>query len=207
MNKEERKEYDKLRYLRRKKKKKKKGGTDDILDETLQSDFSNPDGSMSAMKPCGTKTMDIDEYCEHWGLDSKDVKSYRLMTHRTPVSYNIVFHSNEVEAEPFDFESLNDFIDKLKPAPVLTKIGSKIGVVNIADLHGGAYIDGLRKTGDYSIKILIDRLNEAAERVNDLHYYEVHVHILGDLIESFSGLNHANSWGCRKECMVLTLLN
>jgi UDP-2,3-diacylglucosamine pyrophosphatase LpxH len=64
----------------------------------------------------------------------------------------------------------------------------------IADLHVGSYIDGLVKTKDYSIPILIQYLEKTAITVNRNNSKEVNVLCLGDLIESFTGLNHKNSW-------------
>jgi len=72
--------------------------------------------------------------------------------------------------------------------------GKKVGVVVIADLHLGAYIDGLVNTKDYSIPILIEYLENIVNITNDLNFEEVYVLFLGDMIESFTGLNHKNSW-------------
>jgi len=70
----------------------------------------------------------------------------------------------------------------------------KEGVITITDLHFGAYIQGMKITQDFSITILCDMLQYAAKKVNKFAYSKVHVHCLGDLIESFTGLNHKNSW-------------
>jgi predicted phosphodiesterase len=72
--------------------------------------------------------------------------------------------------------------------------GSEIANIVIADLHLGAYIDGLVNTKDYSIPILIQYLESIVISVNRLGYKEVNVLFLGDMIESFTGLNHKNSW-------------
>jgi len=72
--------------------------------------------------------------------------------------------------------------------------GSDVGVVVIADLHLGAYIDGLVNTKNYSIPILVEYLENIVSIVNDFNYIEVNVLFLGDMIESFTGLNHKNSW-------------
>lgn len=71
---------------------------------------------------------------------------------------------------------------------------AKTGIVVTADYHIGAYIEGLVKTKDYSIEIVIDYLDQVATDINSFKYSEVHLAILGDLIESFTGLNHINSW-------------
>lgn len=64
----------------------------------------------------------------------------------------------------------------------------------IADLHVGAFVEGLRATKDYNNEILRGYLKKTAERINRYGAKEVHINILGDLIESFTGLNHPNSW-------------
>ena len=55
-------------------------------------------------------------------------------------------------------------------------------------------VDGLRVTGGYSLGVLINRLETIAEELNAGGFEKVHVHLLGDIIESFSGLNHKNSF-------------
>lgn len=72
--------------------------------------------------------------------------------------------------------------------------GERIGVIKIADLHFGAYVDNLIRTKEFSIDILCQKLIKASHKINRYNFKEVHIHILGDLIESFTGLNHKNSW-------------
>jgi UDP-2,3-diacylglucosamine pyrophosphatase LpxH len=67
-------------------------------------------------------------------------------------------------------------------------------VATITDLHIGAFVEGLRATKDYNNEILRGYLKKTAELINGHGAKEVHVNILGDLIESFTGLNHPNSW-------------
>lgn len=157
----------------------------------------NAAGVMTAIGEDG-KPMSIREYCTRYGFDFTTVRSYRLMNHLTPARYSIVFHTLDKDEEEEDFnikEYLEDVFKRLSLLDTIKTIKQhKIGVVCVADLHLGAYIDGLRNTPKYSIQILIDRLHKIAERVNEMDFSEVHVNILGDLIESFSGLNHKNSW-------------
>lgn len=72
--------------------------------------------------------------------------------------------------------------------------GNKIANIILADLHLGAYIDGLVNTKNYSIPILIEYLENIVSVTNELQYKEVNVLFLRDMIESFTGLNHKNSW-------------
>jgi hypothetical protein len=67
-------------------------------------------------------------------------------------------------------------------------------VATITDLHIGAFVEGLRATKDYNNEILRGYLKRAAELINGHGAKEVHVNILGDLIESFTGMNHPNTW-------------
>ena len=71
----------------------------------------------------------------------------------------------------------------------------------LTDLHVGAKVEGLRATKDYNNDILRGYLREAAVRINKYGAKKVHVNILGDLIESFTGLNHPNSWKSMQQGM------
>lgn len=98
------------------------------------------------------------------------------------------------EADFDYFKALEKELKKVKKhKPIVPKKGRE-GVVTITDLHFGAYIEGLNITPEYNITILCEKLQMAAYKVNRLNYDVVHVHLLGDLIESFTGLNHKNSW-------------
>jgi predicted phosphodiesterase len=67
-------------------------------------------------------------------------------------------------------------------------------LVTIADLHIGARTEGLRKTPDFNESVLERRLSSIAQSANALKSGSVSVCILGEIRESFSGLNHSNSW-------------
>ena len=88
------------------------------------------------------------------------------------------------------------FSKKYKPAKLNIQ-QEKIGVVCIADLHVGAENGkhkGTLKTLDFSLEILMDYMQQIANQVNSMNYSQVHLACLGDFIESFTGLNHPNSW-------------
>jgi len=67
-------------------------------------------------------------------------------------------------------------------------------VAYIADTHLGAKIKDLQKTADFSPEILAHMLNQYANEINKLNAKRVHLRFIGDLIESFTGLNHKDSW-------------
>jgi hypothetical protein len=72
--------------------------------------------------------------------------------------------------------------------------GRNIGVAHISDIHLGAWVKDLVKTPDFDLTILKNKMLDAVDTINSFRYAEVHVNCYGDLIESFSGLSHPNSW-------------
>lgn len=92
-------------------------------------------------------------------------------------------------------EQLRKQLDEAEKPVKIQKIkGKKIGVAALADFHIGAKVQDLLKTPDFNIGILSIYLQRAAELINGRNYKEVHVALLGDFIESFTGLNHLNVW-------------
>lgn len=145
------------------------------------------------------KLMNIESYCSYYGLDYDKVKSYKLISHSGTPFYNIVFFE-----ESFEPKITNEELKELILEGLLsvernikesnTSNNSRVGVVKIADLHLGSYVDNLINTKDFSIDILCEKLKKSADQINRMGYSKVHIHILGDLIESFTAKNHANSW-------------
>lgn len=72
--------------------------------------------------------------------------------------------------------------------------GSGIAVCPIADLHAGANVQGLIMTPDFNPSILKDNLSVIASDINSHKFGEIHIPILGDLIESIMGVNHPGSF-------------
>lgn len=64
----------------------------------------------------------------------------------------------------------------------------------LADLHIGARTDRTQITPKYSPDVCKAKLALAAERINSIGADKVHLALLGDLIESFSGLNQRDTW-------------
>lgn len=141
--------------------------------------------------------MDIDEYCEFYRIPRDEVRSYKLVSH-TGIPYYNIASGNVEEEDSFDIEQIKEWIKKdlssIKNFKRITNDVNRPIVVTIADLHFGAYVDNLLKTKPFSIDILATMLYDISVYVNGLSSREVHVHILGDIVESFSGMNHKNSW-------------
>lgn len=162
------------------------------------------DVQLSARKPDGT-LMNIEEYCSIYGIPFEQARTYKLVTHTGTPYYNIA--SNVLSQESYVSEQELKYLieDGLKNVRYLTSNydnTSRVGVVKLADLHLGAYVDNLIRTKNFSIDILANKLYDAATEVNNRGYSVVHVHVLGDLIESFTGLSHKNTWKGLDKAMV-----
>lgn len=149
--------------------------------------------------------MAIEEYCSFYGLDVNKIRSYKLISHTGQPFYNCVFYEEVIEPAVTE-EELKALIGEgllgINRQINQTKSIGKTGIVKIADLHLGAYVDNLIKTKNFSIDILANKLLDAADNINSRKYADVHIHILGDLIESFTGLSHKNTWKGLDKAMV-----
>ena len=146
------------------------------------------------------KILDIKTYCERYNLPFDKLKSFKFLPHhyREP-SYNVVFDKDIITGDVgIDYDAVKEILEKeitKDYTPIEHEAMAKgEGVLKIADLHLGALITGLIKTRDYNTDILRERLAEAVSDFNLIPFKSKHIHIQGDLIESFSGLNHINSW-------------
>lgn len=77
--------------------------------------------------------------------------------------------------------------------PVKELEGNEI-TVSLADLHIGAFVQNLKDTQDYNIDVVKNALDAVAANINGLGARKVNLILLGDIIESFTGMNHPNSW-------------
>jgi len=101
------------------------------------------------------------------------------------------FFGDELKAQLLDHLPT---IEKYRIARIPEPYKTDCIVATLADLHIGAFVEGLRATKDYNNDILRGYLVKTADRINRYGAKEVHINLLGDLIESFTGLNHPNSW-------------
>lgn len=135
-------------------------------------------------------------FCDDNGIPYDKVTSAKYITHTGRNTFNVLIDNktevnSEIDWAPV-METISKSITYTYNPP--RSMGEGVGVVKISDLHIGAFVQNMIRTQDYSISVVISRLQEAADIVNRRRYSEVHVHILGDLIESFTGLNHPTSW-------------
>lgn len=80
---------------------------------------------------------------------------------------------------------------KAKPRKVS---GEGVGVAAFADFHYGMDYKGDAKNRPFNIASLTESIQTAVAKVNALGLQEVQLVLLGDFIESFTGLNHTDTW-------------
>lgn len=165
--------------------------------DTKPNDYNKKAFVLSAWDVKTGRMMNINDYCIHYTLPREDISSYKLVSHTGNPFYNIVF-KEKIEDSSIDFEAIRLILNKeLKKTYKYTKTKHTEqvqGVLKWSDLHFGAHINNLINTPDYDSSILENMLNYSVVKLNKQGYIKSHVHINGDLIESFSGLNHINSW-------------
>lgn len=134
--------------------------------------------------------------CKSWDtpmkLESISESGKKVSTPITKTNYLVNVNLKKKEIV-IDFDKIHKELDEwVIPQPIITAEGKRIGVLTIADLHAGLKISkagGVVNTPDYNIEILKNYLAEISERVNSLCYKELHVIILGDIVESVTGYN------------------
>lgn len=75
--------------------------------------------------------------------------------------------------------------------------GTGVGIVDVADIHTGAVVKAFYETvkqRDFNIEVLTHYLDYATNLINSYGFKEVHLMMPGDIIESFSGFNHRDTY-------------
>ena len=149
------------------------------------------------------KLMDIDQYCSYYNIPREQVRSFKLVTHTGLPYYNIASGNVEDEDLGLTIDEVKELLKQdISYTPIKRKSEGRIIVVSLADLHIGSYVDNLVKTKSFSIGKVVELLEQSVLIINEYNAKEVHVRMLGDLIESFTGLNHKNSWKSLQKGMI-----
>lgn len=125
---------------------------------------------------------------QSWTANSWDTgnnTNYQVKLKLEPISSITSFSIDELK------EKYNKAVKTITPRKVK---GTNTGVLILADFHVGAKVKDLNITPDFSYDILVDRLEQTARHINKCQYEKVELVLLGDFIESFTGLNHTNTW-------------
>lgn len=127
-----------------------------------------------------------------WDVTSKDAngKPQTTTNHQVKIWFERKTTTIDIDELLHDFRTSTSTIRNIRFKP--TQAGAVY--IGLADFHAGAYVSGLQQTTDYNYNTLESRLTAIASYINEGAYSSVHIGALGDFIESFTGLNHANSW-------------
>lgn len=117
--------------------------------------------------------------------DAGDATNYQVKLKLVPKT-NVSGYSVDELAQAYQ-----EVVQTFKPRKVQ---GAGTGVLVLADLHVGAKVRDLKLTEDFSYNVIVSRLDQAARQINYHKYEAVELVLLGDFIESFTGLNHPNTW-------------
>lgn len=140
---------------------------------------------------------EYEEHLDRIGLTKDEVKSVKYwQTSKGEMRYSVVAKQKKTDLDnDAILERFKNFTLESPPTALIDdKSEGAVGVTVIADLHIGAYVRRMMLTPDYDIDVINQKLWTIANRIREQNNSENHLFILGDLIESFTGLNHKNSW-------------
>lgn len=128
----------------------------------------------------------VDRYtCNSWDAPSKE----GTVTH-----YQVKMHLVRKDPE-VNFDDIKRRLAQTQDGFQIFPVpGNNTAVVVISDLHIGACVDAIGNTPSFSTADVVHRLQEVATIVNLKEYESVSVFMLGDFIESFTGVNHEGTW-------------
>jgi len=94
-------------------------------------------------------------------------------------------------------DAILEYVSEAKDAPFVKRsrqVRDGEVIVHVCDLHTGANIEAERNLPAFNPDVIVEKLAEVAVETNLRRPRGVHLVINGDLIETFTGLNHINSW-------------
>jgi metallophosphoesterase superfamily enzyme len=128
----------------------------------------------------------------------REVIEYEDGKQRKKAYDNAIKKVSELDYRRSIFESeILDYLSESKLKVTVTKTAdAKIehGVSVVQDLHVGANIPETRNLPRFDEAVIRDRLNQVAIDINERGAKKNTIVFNGDLIETFTGLNHINSW-------------
>lgn len=133
----------------------------------------------------------------------RDVIVYEDEKQRKKAYDSAIKESSKIDLRRQQFETeLLDYVSLL-PKTISLPItkASKIddAIIHVCDLHIGSEIDEVKQNGHviqqaFNSDIALERLLKIADDANEKQAKNITVVINGDIIETFTGLNHINSW-------------
>ena len=170
-----------------------------VASDNLTSIQSNDDGSRELAYKGSRSITSLDEAIEFFEVDTDkwSVSSWTCNSWDAGDKTNYQVKVKLAPIGPADVdlsglqEAYTESVRKVKPRKVK---GAGTGVAVLSDFHIGAKVTDMLQTDDFGYDVVVDRLDQAAQQINRMNYKKVEVAMLGDFIETFTGLNHMNSW-------------
>ena len=176
------------------------------LDDTIKIDWNNEEKTVTT-ESGRVKTLEqllevaeVDENIydvERHIINSWEVTSWKKGYAETKTNWQVKAWMKNKFFDDIDQKWLDEHFTKL--AKDLPKVqtereatGKPLTCV-IADLHAGGFTENMKMVPDYNLDVLMSKMSKLSENLRHLNR-PVHLKILGDLIESFSGKNHKNTW-------------
>lgn len=130
-----------------------------------------------------------------WEVSRYTCNSWEAQTKQGPVTmHQVKMHLDKKREEVDLTEVIDDLRETLDGFQINRGPGSNTAVLALSDFHIGAKVEAMGNTPVFDVKTVISRLQEVATQVNQKEYEDVYVCLLGDFIESFTGLNHKSTW-------------
>ena len=172
----------------------------EVTSKTVPNDYTKKKFVLSAWDDKKGEVLSLEDFCNKYNIDFSKVTSSKFLPyHYAEPTYHVV--SSEVkkgQEQDIDWKLVKETISKETERVYVYKTTSHSfnneAVLKWSDLHFGAYIRNVMHVQDFDKDILLDGLLDSIAVINNYGFKKTHVHINGDLIESFSGLNHINSW-------------
>jgi len=147
------------------------------------------------LKFCG---VDLDLWeVDRWTFNSWDVSmkkpdgsSFKRTNYQTKIWLK---KRKDQEYKRF-LEMLSDALDSEPDLIIEKPSGPRFGMLVVADIHFGADVRKTSVTEEFNVNNIIRSFQVMAEKINSMNYDRVQLTLLGDLIESITGLMHINTW-------------
>lgn len=157
------------------------------------------DNTISFQYDGKTQLTSKDEAVQFFGVDLDEWKIDKYIANNWAGNTQIKLFLSRIQADQATI--LEDWLDMLTNytegrgrLKIENKKGKGEGVFGMADFHFGANIKNLIRTPDFNLDILMAYLQQIANEINKKDYQKVHLIFAGDIIESFTGLNHLGTF-------------
>ncbi len=115
--------------------------------------------------------MNIQQYCEYYGLDYSKIRSWKLITHSSVPFYNVVFYETFEEKDDTFREDLIRDLQQYSPKfPKLERIESNdsyLLVIDPADVHIGKLCSAFEVGESYNNQIAVQRVLSGVRGILD----------------------------------------